>query len=110
MACCDGCDADIDLGRVGVGSVDRLRFTIRKDGAAWTGIDSVTLTFTDPDGNRASPVSATLETPDAGVWYYDTLTTTVDEAGAWSIGLTVVDGSVTKIYPGAVGFTAEDRA
>lgn len=112
MSCptCDAsCDDDIDLGTFATGSVDRIRITIKKDGVAWTGIDSVTLRLRDPDGNE-SDLAMTLETPDAGVWYYDTLTTDIDESGDWTAGLKVVDGAITKWYPGEIALTAVNRS
>lgn len=98
----------IDLGKLNVASVDRLRVTITKDEVAWTGIDSVTFTFEKPDRSTQFSRSASLEAPDTGVWYYDTLTTDFPNVAAslghWTMAVTVVDGTVTKTFPYDIGF------
>ncbi len=100
--------ADVNMGVFGINSVDRLRFAITKDGDPWTGIDSVSVVFEDPGGNQHTR-SATLETPDAGVWYYDTQTTgDIDEAGRWSLNVRVTNGAVVKRYPYKIVLLATD--
>ena len=96
----------VDMGEVCINNVDRFRFSITKDGVAWTGIDSVTLTFENPDRETTFSVTASMESPDAGVWYYDTLTTDIDDVGYWTIKVRVVDSTITKDYPYEIGFTA----
>lgn len=104
--------AELDLGQLNLGSVYRLRVTLTKDGVAWTGIDSVTFTFEAPDRTTQFSVSATNES--GAVWYYDTTTSTfdssTDDVGYWKLKVTVVDGTITTIYPYEIGFTVVDQA
>ena len=95
----DPTTGEIDLGVFAAGSVDRIRFAILKDGAAWTGIDSVKLVLQDPDGTESAELDMTLETPDAGVWYYDTPTSAFTAEGPHRAGVKVTDGSIVKWYP-----------
>lgn len=97
-----------NLGKFAIGSTNRIRFTINKDGVAWENIDSVTLTFKAPDGTETNR-SATLE--GTNIWYYDTITTeyTALGTGNWELGVTVVDGTITQIYPDDILITVVDQ-
>jgi hypothetical protein len=110
MACtpvtCSGCE--VDLGTFAAESTDRIRLTITKDDVAWTGIDSVVFRFTPPSGTEFDR-DGVNETPDEGVWYYDTTTTDLTEAGDWSLSVQATDGSVVKWYPHNILFTVTDR-
>ncbi len=107
MSCdCDD-DLDVDLGTLATESTDRIRVTVKKDGVAWTGIDSVLFRFRKPDMETEFDRDATLES--GAVWYYDTTTTDITTEGEWSLSVKVTDGSVVKWYPGSIVFTAEDR-
>lgn len=97
---------EIDLGKFALASVRRLRFTIKKDGAAWTSMSAVTLTFEKPDRSTTFDRSATLES--GNVWYYDLTTSDIDTLGYWTIGVMVTDGSTIK-YPYEIGFLAADN-
>lgn len=97
---------DIQLGKFSIASTDRLRFTLSKDGAAWTGVDSVSLTFRRPDGTEIIR-AATLES--GAVWYYDTLTTDLLVPGSWLLGVTVTDGALVKTFPHAISLAVFDR-
>lgn len=106
----DPATTDIDLGVFNVNSVDRIRLAITKDGVAWTGIDTVKLVFEDPDGNEGDPVDATLEAPDAGVWYYDTTTSgPLDATGRWRLGVKITDATIVKWYPFEISFQVNDQ-
>lgn len=101
---------EIDLGDFNVESVDRFNFTITKDGVAWTGIDSVSLVFERAeDSTTQFTRAATLETPDAGVWYYDTVVTDFTTAGDYTVSVRVTDGSIVKRFPYAIGFHMSDN-
>jgi hypothetical protein len=101
--------SDTHLGEFGLGSVDRLRFPLTKDGVAWTAIDSVELVFEKPDRATQFSRAMTLETPDAGVWYYDTTTTDLDTVGFWTLNLRVTDGAVVKRFPGEISLEVRDQ-
>lgn len=99
--------ASVNLGSFNVGSTDRIRLTITKDGAAWTGIDSVTLTFENPDRSTQFSRSATLDA--TNVWYYDTTTTDFEDVGWWTMRVRVIDGAISKAYPHEIGFYVGDE-
>lgn len=110
LSCCSTTAQEINLGAVVLGDVDRLSLTMYKDGALWLGIDSVVLTFRGPDDTEFTR-NATLETPDAGVWYYDTVVTDFDAAsdvGDWMIGVKITDGTIVKHYPYEITLTVKD--
>ncbi len=100
---------DIHLGDFNVGSVDRLRFTITKDGEPWAGIDSAVLAFLSPDQSTAFSRTMTLEDDETGVWYYDTTTSEIDIPGDWHLGLRVTDGVIIKRYPGRITLRVHDQ-
>ena len=106
---CGECDLDVDLCDFAMESVDRVRVTVKKDGVAWTGADSVLFRFVAPDTTETD-ASATNELPDEGVWYYDTTTSTFTQEGDWVLRVKVTDGSVVKWFPGDVRFTVRDRS
>lgn len=91
----------INIGEFRVGCTDRIRATIKKDGTAWSGIDSVTLTFNRPDGTTFQR-SMTLES--GNIWYYDTLTTDIDQEGVWTLDVRSVDVNLVKRYEYEIGF------
>lgn len=97
----------IDLGRFNVGSVDRIELTFTKDGVAWTGIDSVELTFRKPNDGPTFVRDMTLDS--GAVWYYTTDTGDIDEVGTWNLAATVVDGAITKTYPYPITLDAYDQ-
>lgn len=99
--------ADINLGEFSVGATKRLRFTLTKDGVAWEGIASVTLSFEKPDRETTFNRAMVLES--ANIWYYDLLTTDLDTAGYWTLGVTVVAAAITEIYPDEIGLHANSR-
>lgn len=84
------------MGLVGAASTRRLRFTILRDGTAWTGIDSVTLTF-DPSSGDAFDRDAILEA--TNVWYYDLTVDDLDSNGVCRVCLRITDGAVDVTYP-----------
>lgn len=96
----------VDLGLLPVAGTKRLRATIKKDGAAWTGIDSVQLTLEGPDRSTQTAHAMVMETPDAGVWYYDTVAADINAEGYWTLTLQVTDGTVVLKYPHEIGFLA----
>lgn len=100
---------EIDLGQINVASVRRMKVTIKKDGVAWTGIDSVDLVFEDPDRETQFTRTMLLETPDAGVWYYDLTTTDILDTGRWTINVRVTDGAIVTRYAYEIGFDAMDN-
>lgn len=102
---------EIDLGKVHVGSVERLRFTLKKKNSAgtfvaWSGIDSVTITFENPDRTTQTDHVCILEDDTSGIWYYDTTTTDVTSVGYWTVGINIVDGGIDYKYPYEVSFEA----
>ena len=104
--------ANIDLGEFNIGSQDRLRVAITKDGVPWDLSNTnsvVTFTFRAPD--RATFTrTCTIESPgSAGVAHYDTTTVDLTKEGWWSLGVTVYDGSITKTYPGDIGFHVNEE-
>lgn len=99
---------EISLGEFNLASVDRLRATIKKDGVAWTGIDSVQLIFEKPDRLTQFTRTMTVESDVSGIWYYDTLTTDLDTVGWWNITVKVTDGAVVKKYPYDIGLHVND--
>ncbi len=100
---------DIFLGEFNIGSVDRLRFTLEKDGDPWTGIDSVAIVFESPDRSTKITRAAILEDDDAGIWYYDTTTVEIDEVGDWTVSVRVTDGAVVKRYPYEISMHVNDQ-
>lgn len=100
---------DIDLGQFGIGSTKRLRATIKKNGTAWVGLDSVQFIFEKPDRSTQFTRNAVLEEPDAGVWYYDLTTTDVLVSGYWTLNVIVVDGGTTLRYPYSIDFYVSDN-
>jgi hypothetical protein len=95
---------DINLGDTRLGCTDRIRLTIKKDGVAWTGIDSVVLTFTKPSGDTFQR-NMVLES--ANIWYYDTTTTEIDEIGTWVIDAKATDAAVVKRYEHEIGLNVK---
>lgn len=103
---------EIDLGVFHLRNVERIKLTLQKDGVAWTGIDSATLILEAPDRTTQKERTMVLVTPDAGVWYYDTVgdpddatvTADLDQAGTWTATVYVVDGTVKKKYPYEIYF------
>lgn len=98
---------EVLLNPINIASVERLAFPIVKNGEAWVGIDSVTFRFEAPDRSTTFDRSATLESPDAGVWYYDTTVTDfpdTDSLGMWTLGVYVTDGGIVKRYPWEISF------
>lgn len=108
----DNCssDGDLRLRDKSVGGVYRLEFPITKDGedTPWTGIDSVSILFTRPDGTTVGPYEM-VETDTDGTWYYQTLTTDFDTIGYWSLSLTVTDGSIVVEWPYRIEFRVRDQ-
>lgn len=99
---------EITFDDIATASVDRFEFTISKDGATWVGADSVEFTFESPDRATQFTRSATLELPDAGLWYYDSTVSDFTTPGDWTMGVTVTDGAVVKKYPFEIGFHVND--
>lgn len=99
--------ASLSLSNLLIGSVDRIRFTITKDGVAWSGIDSVTLTFEKP--GRITQFARSMILDSVNVWYYDTTVTDIDTVGYWTLGVKVIDGPITKYYPDEIGFYAAEQ-
>jgi hypothetical protein len=92
---------EITLRPINVASVERLAFPLSKNDEPWLGIDSVVFRFEAPDRSTTFDRAGVLETPDAGVWYYDTTITDFpdsDSVGMWTIGVFVTDGTVVKRY------------
>lgn len=105
--CCDTSNTtDIDLGIVNVESTARIELLMKRNGDIWIGIDSAELTLISPTGVASTPVEMTLETPDAGVWYYDLLVTDVTETGRWRLSVTNIDDTVIITYPYELTFEA----
>lgn len=99
---------DISLGEFNIASTERLRCTIKKNGSAWTGIDNVEFIFEKPDQATQFTRNAVLETPDAGVWYYDLTTTDIVTAGYWRLTVKVTDGAIILRYPYSIDFHVTD--
>lgn len=104
---------DITLSDLAVGSVERLRATVRKDGAAWdlsSGV--VTITLIRPDKTVSVTEEMVAEDAAAGVFYYDTTVDDVDAPGYWVVTVTVEDAATSpptvKRYPYSMGFYASD--
>jgi hypothetical protein len=99
---------DIDLGEFHIGSMDRFRLTIKKDGIPWSGIDSVVLTFEKPGRSNTATTQFTrnmqFEDVTGGIWYYDTTVDDLDVTGYWTLGVKITDGSVVKKYPYEISF------
>lgn len=93
---------DITMADKHLNGVHRFRFTITKDGVAWTDIDSVLLTFEKPDRETQFERSATLE--GTNIWYYDTVAADLDTAGSWTLAVKATDGAVILTYPHEIGF------
>ena len=91
--------AEIDLGRLNLGSTDRLRFTMSKDGAPWSGIDSVELVMVRVGSATRLTRSMTLDDDALGRWAYDTAVDDFDAAGNWTLNVRVTDGPIVKRYP-----------
>jgi hypothetical protein len=99
--------ADINLGKFNVGSVDRLRFPLTKDGVPWNlSGGSVQLTFKKPDRVTVFTRAAVAENAAGGIFYYDTTTSDIDTPGWWTVSVQVTDGTVVKKYPYDIGFYA----
>lgn len=96
----------IDLGVLAAASVDRIRFTVKKDGTLWTNIDSVVFRFEKPDRDTQFDRNA-VDAGD-GVWYYDTVVGDIPDVAAsygyWTVGVKVTDGGIVKWYPHEIGF------
>lgn len=103
---------EIDLGKFVVTGSRRIRLTIKKDGVAWSGIDSVTLTFEKPDRSTQFTRSMVVFQDSQGIWDYDIVAADLpDESaslGHWTVGVKVVDGTISMPYPHEVGFIVED--
>lgn len=97
----------IDAGVYHVESVDRIEFTIKKDGELWLNIDSVVLSFRSPDGTTIFNRSMVLDS--GAVWYYDTAVTDFIEVGSWTVKVTITDGAIVKSYPYEVGFEVTEQ-
>lgn len=95
---------DIKLEDKSLSGVHRFRFTIKKDGVAWTGIDSVLLIFEKPDRETQFTRNATLELDASGIWYYTTTEDDLDTLGYWTLSVKVTDGSVVIRYPYELAF------
>lgn len=95
---------DIQLEDKSLNGVHRLRFTIKKDGVAWTGIDSVLLTFEKPDRETQFDRVGVLELDSGGLWYYDTVEADLDTVGYWTLSVQVTDGSIILKYPYEIAF------
>ncbi len=98
---------EIDLGRIAVESVRRLRFTFKKDGAAWVSMSAITLKFENPD--RSTQFDRSMVQESENIWYYDLTTTDVTDVGYWTIGVTVTDNSNAIKYPYEIGFEAKGQ-
>lgn len=102
-------DEDIDLGIVNIGSTDKFQFTIKKGGVIWDlSNGTVTVTFEKPD--RTTQFTRAMSSLDAttGVFSYTTTTSEIDEVGWWTLQVRVIDGAITKRYPGEISFYVRD--
>lgn len=101
---------EINLGEFSIGSTDRFRATITKDGVAWDlSAGTVTLTFEKPDRSTQFTRAMVAEDASGGVFYYDSTTDEIDTVGWWTCQVRVTDGSVVKRYPYEIGFFVVDE-
>lgn len=98
---------EIDLGKIQIESVRRLRFTFKKDGAAWSSMSAITLLFENPD--RTTQFSRSMTQEADNIWYYDLTTTDITDTGYWTIGVTVTDSGNPITYPYEIGFNARGQ-
>lgn len=103
---------DIILDHFRAGDTDRLRFTVRKNGAAWLNIDSVEVVFEKPD--RETQFSRPCVFEAGEVWYYDLTETDLDpdDAGTigwWTLSIYVIDGAARKRYPYEISFFVDEQ-
>lgn len=99
----------IDLGDFNVASNDRLRFTIKKNGVAWSTLTAVTIIFLAPDDVTTFSRSMIVENASEGIWYYDTTITDVLTPGYWKLAFEVTDGTLVKRYPYEIGMNVADQ-
>lgn len=86
----------IELGTIAIRSTRDLRFNLSRNGEAWDGIDSVTLTFIDPDGTTYTR-SAVLDSGNS--WIYTTTITDFMTPGDRYVAVRAVDGVVDDTFP-----------
>ncbi len=89
--------------------VNRLRFTIRRDGVAWPDIDSAVLIFERPDRVTGFERAMVAENASTGIWYYDTVSGDWDEIGYWTLSVRVTDGATVISYPYEIGVRVRDN-
>lgn len=95
---------DLSLEDKNLNGVHTFRFTIHKNGVAWSGIDSAKLILEKPDRSTQVEKSLVLEADITGIWYYTTTTADLDTTGYWTAAVEVIDGTITVRYPGDIGF------
>lgn len=102
---------EVFLGEFNVGSVDRIRATITKDGETWDlSGGSASLRFEAPDRATQFDRAMVAESDGSdGVFVYDTEIADIDQAGYWTLRLKVVDGAVVKVYPYEISLHAVDE-
>lgn len=89
--------------------VNRLRFTVRRDGVAWANIDSAVLVFERPDRITGFERVMTAENATTGVWYYDTVPGDWDETGYWTLTVRVTQGATVITYPYEIGVRVREN-
>lgn len=100
---------DINLGEFHIASTARLRVTIKKNGVAWAGIDSVQFIFEQPRDGTQFTRNAVLENDASGIWYYDLTTSDILTEGYWRLTVTVTDGGTVLTYPYTIDFHVSDQ-
>lgn len=95
---------NIDLGVFNLYAVRRLKFTIKKDGVAWAGIDSVALIFEKPDRTTQFTRAMTVFSDALGQWTYDTTVADLETVGNWTVTLQVTDAQIVDRYAYEIGF------
>lgn len=99
------------LGTFNIASVDRLRFTLTKDGVTWDP-GTVNLYFEQQQGSGLTLTKTAITRESAGVFYYDTLVTDFPApayAGSWKVAVEGIDGAVRKRYPFDISFLMNNQ-
>lgn len=79
-----------------VGNTHRVEVAVLKDGEVWDlTFATVQFLLRKPSGTLLTK-TMTVSDADAGLAYYDTLTTDLDEAGDWALAFRVTEGTVVQ--------------
>ncbi len=100
--CSEG--GDIALSPKTIGTTDRIEIELEKNGEDWTGADTVTGTLVSPEGVEKEITFTILS---GNVWYYDLISTDIDETGYWGLLVYVTDEGITSKYPSNIEFRVD---